>query len=264
MIVQAVADLGRRTRLRGRRYLDRTRFVGALLRAALDYPAAARPLGWRIVLDQIRFTAVQALPLLSVVALAIGAIVITEVHAQAAQLGLGEVLGGILTTVVVREVGPLLTAVLVIGRSGTAITAELATYSVLGESESLEALGVDMLQYHVLPRILAMAVSVAVLTVWFDTVVLLGGSVVAVLAGGAVSLADYAASVRLALTPADLWLTLLKSGLFGTGIAILSSYEGLLGGRKSTDIPQCVTRGVVASLLFVVLLATVFSVLLFL
>jgi phospholipid/cholesterol/gamma-HCH transport system permease protein len=262
LITGTLEGIGSSTRQRADRYLDRMRFIGAMLRSSAQYPATTRPLGLRIILNQIRFTAVQALPFLMTIAFVIGVTVVVQAHAQAARFGFSEVLGQILVTVVVRELGPLLTAIIVIGRSGTAIAAELATNGVLGETESMESMGVDPLQYLVVPRVVGAAISVAMLTIYFDAVTLGGGAVFAALLGQ-VSIHEYAASLRMALSPLDLWLTLGKGAIFGAGIATLCAYEGLTGGHRPTDIPQCVTRGVVASLLFVFFVSTLFSVTLY-
>ncbi|MFO7894760.1 MAG: ABC transporter permease [Longimicrobiales bacterium] len=260
MLVRTIAGIGSRARQRGQSWLGRIRFIGALARSATHYPATTRTQGFRVIINQIRFTAVQALPFLSIMALVIGLAVIAQASAQAARFGFSDVLGTILVTVVIRELGPLLTAIVVLGRSGTAIAAELATNGVLRETEALESMGVDPLQYMVIPRVAGAAISVAVLAVFFDVVALGGGAVFAWWLAD-VSPAALAVSVRDALTPMDLWLTVVKGGVFGLGIATLCSYEGLVGGRRPTDIPQCVTRGVVASLLFVFLVSVSFSLL---
>ncbi len=259
MVTAAVEGIGRRTRAFGRNLFNRVRFVGAIVRAVLHYPRTIRGLGLRVIINQIRFTAVQAIPFLLTMALVIGVVVIVQTNAQAARLGFSQVLGTILVTVVVRELGPLLTAVVVIGRSGTAIAAELATNGVLRETEAMEAMGVEPLQYLVVPRVIGGALSVAILTLFFDLIALLGGTLFAWILVH-VSIPDVLASIRAAAQPGDVWLTLAKGGIFGVGIATLSAYEGL-GGRRPTDIPQCVTRGVVASLLFVFLVSTSFSLL---
>lgn len=260
MIARAVSAVGRSTRSRAASWTGRVRFIGALVRSSLNYPVTTREQGLRVIINQIRFTAVQALPFLSIMALVIGLAVIAQASAQAARYGFSDILGTILVTVVIRELGPLLTAIVVLGRSGTAIAAELATNGVLRETEALESMGVDPLQYLVVPRVAGAVISVAVLTVFFDLVALGGGAMFAWWLAG-VSPAALADSIRAALTPMDLWLTVVKGGVFGLGIATLCSYEGLIGGRKPTDIPQCVTRGVVASLLFVFLVSVCFSLL---
>ncbi len=260
MVTHAVEAVGRRTREFGWNWGGRIRFIGAIVRAALHYPKTIRSLGLRVIVNQIRFTAVQAIPFLLTMALVIGVVVIIQTNAQAERLGFSQILGTILVTVVVRELGPLLTAVVVIGRSGTAIAAELATNGVLRETEAMESMGVDPLQYLVFPRVAGAAISVAILALFFDVIALVGGTLFAKMLVD-VSIADVMASIRAAAHPGDVWLTIVKGAVFGIGIATLSAYEGLLGGRKPTDIPQCVTRGVVASLLFVFLVSTSFSLL---
>lgn len=259
MITAAVENVGGATRRLGARAADRIHFIGAVTRGALAQPASFRPVGRRILLNQIRFTAVQAIPFLGAIAAMIGVAVMVQVSAQAARLGISDVLGPIVVSVVVRELGPLLTAVVVIGRSGTAIAAELATNTVLGETEALESMGIDPLQHFVLPRIVGMTISVMLLTVFFDAIALGAGALVGELVGVA-SASVYAESLKIALQPADLWLTLMKGAVFGAGIAILCCYEGLSGGQRATAIPQCVTRGVVGSLFFVFTVSVIFSV----
>src|SRR5690625_7447007 len=92
MLRAAVAGVGRRTRARSERYVGRARYLGAIVRAALHYPATTRGIGLRVVRDQIRFTAVQALPFVSAIALVIGVTVVVTAHAQAERLGFYEAL----------------------------------------------------------------------------------------------------------------------------------------------------------------------------
>lgn len=263
MSATAIATLGRSVRQRSSSYASRLRFLGAVARASVRYPSSAYPVLARTLVNQIRFTAVQALPFVLAIALLIGLTVLVETMAQAARLGLTATLGRILVTVVIRELGPMLTAIIVIARSGTAIAAELATSDVMGEVEAAEAMGVDPYQYWVLPRMLGTAVSVTLLIVYFDVVTVLSGLTLGD-ALGRVDLASSLAVFRAELSPADLWLTLAKGTLFGLGIALLCCYEGLRAGGRPTLVPICVTRGVVASLGFVFALSALFSALRFL
>lgn len=257
VITSALEALGRGTRLRALHVADRLQFVGATTRAALD-GAGLRGMGTRVLLNQIRFTAVQALPFLSSIAVMIGLTVMVQISGQAVRFGVTEAVGPILVAVVVRELGPLLTAVVVIGRSGTAIAAELSTNTMLGETEALESMGIDPLQHYVVPRIAGVTVSVMVLTVFFIVITLLVGGMAAQLWGVA-SIAAYLSSLRFALRPEDVVLTLVKGAIFGGGIAVLCSHAGLSGGKRATAIPQAVTRGVVASLFFVFATSVLFS-----
>jgi phospholipid/cholesterol/gamma-HCH transport system permease protein len=258
MLVSTVAGIGRRTRQVGAESLELVRFIGALVRSLMYYPATARVLWLRTLRNQIYFTAVQAFPFLGVIALMIGMVVIVQAYAQGVEVGFGDVLGRILASVVVRELGPVLTAVIVIGRSGTAIAAELATNAVLGETDAMEVAGVDPLQYLVLPRVIGASISAAMLTVFFNAVTLTAAAITAQMLKQTV-LSDFRESLRLALSVDDIWLMLIKGAVFGAGIATLCAFSGLLGGRKPTDIPRSVTRGVVLSLLFVFSVSALFS-----
>lgn len=260
MLLDAIAATGHGARQMGASSLLLTRFAGAMVRSVRTYPRTAWRLWWRSVLNQVRFTAADAIPFLGTVAMALGGIVIVEASAQAIKFGgASDTLGRLLASVIVRELGPLFTAILVIGRSGTAIAAELAACRVYGETDALEAMGVNPLHYFVLPRVVGAAISVAALTLLFDALTLGSGLLAAKLIHR-ISLTDYAASLRLAMRPFDPIAVTLKGAIGGAGIAALCAFEGLRAGRAPTEIPQAVTRGVVNSLLFVVLLTAVFAV----
>lgn len=261
MILDAIAATGASARQLGSASALVTRFAGAVMRSTLTYPRTAFRLWWRSVVNQVRFTATDAIPFVGTVAVVVGGIVIVEASAQAIKFGgLSDTLGRLLASVVVRELGPLLTAILVIGRSGTAIAAELAACRVYGEIDALEAMGVNPLHYFVLPRVLGVSLSVAALTLLFDAVTLTSGLLAARVIQK-ISLDEYVGSLRLAMRSWDVVEVILKGAISGAGIAALCAFEGLRAGRAPTEIPQAVTRAVVDSLLFVVGLAGLFAVL---
>lgn len=263
MIAGSLTSLGRATRMRLAGVLDHLHFLGATTRAGLDGTASFKTVGGRVLVNQIRFTAVQALPFLSSIAVMIGLTVMVQISGQTTRWGVSEALGPILVSVVVRELGPLLTAVVVIGRSGTAIAAELSTNTMLGETQALESMGIDPLQHYVLPRIIGMTISMTVLTVLFVAITLTVGGLAAQW-WGVTSAAGYMSSLRFALTVGDVWLTVIKGAVFGAGIAILCSHAGLAAGQRATAIPQAVTRGVVSSLFFVFATSVFFSIVFYL
>jgi phospholipid/cholesterol/gamma-HCH transport system permease protein len=260
MLLDAIAATGHGARQVGASSALLTRFAGAVMRSTLTYPRTAFRLWWRSVVNQVRFTATDAIPFVGTVAVAVGGIVIVEASAQAIKFGASDTLGRLLVSVIVRELGPLLTAILVVGRSGTAIAAELAACRVYGEIDALEAMGVNPLHYFVLPRIVGAAISVAALTVLFDAVTLTSGLLSARWIQQ-ISLEQYVGSLKLAMRPSDIISVTLKGAISGAGIAALCAFEGLRAGRAPTEIPQAVTRAVVDSLLFVVALTGIFAVL---
>ena len=223
-------------------------FLGATVRSALHYPGNAVGLGVRAVINQTRFTAVQALPLLIFVAALVSLPMSFGAMPFLADLGVAGTVEGPLLSILVGELGPAVAALLVVARSGTAVAAELAATRVTGEREALEALGVDTLQYYVLPRIVAFAASVALLAVFFDLVVV--GTMMIGHAQQGLEI-PFQSVIRQALTGGDILFILGKAVLFGVGIAVLSAMEGLEAGDSPVAIPIAVSRGTVQSFLWV-------------
>lgn len=254
-----ITAIGGKARGTSNDMLEAVRFVGSCVRAALSLPKNARNLSGRSLFMQVRFTAVDAMPIIFGLSLLIGALVIAQAHAQAVKYGVAQALGQILATVIVRELGPLFAAIIVVARSGTAIASELATARVMGEVTALEALGVDPVQLMVLPRLIGAAISVALLAMYFDAIAILGGLVstwgLAHLPPG-----DYLESLRLGLSTGDVFLVLGKGAVFGLGTAIICCWAGLRAARTPAAIPQSVTKGVVIAMVYVFTVWAIFAV----
>ena len=212
----------------------------------------------RVLINQIRFTALQAIFLVAFLAAILAFLVISQSIRQLGRFGAIDNLGTIMVVAVIRELGPLLTALIVVSRSGTAIAAEMATNRVMGEVTALEAMGIDPYIYLVLPRMLGAIVSVATLMVVFDAVALTSGFVAAATSG--MSLNRYTGIVLKTLSAGDVWLTLAKGIFFGAAVAVFCSYHGLAVKAGPTEIPQAVTRGVVATIVAIFIMSALFVV----
>jgi phospholipid/cholesterol/gamma-HCH transport system permease protein len=199
---------------------------------------------------QIRFTGLDALWLVGGTALLLGAVTLIQAFSQLSGLGVENYLGTLMVLIILRELGPLLTAILVIGRSSTAIAAELGSMQLNGEVDALVIHGVNPYQYLLLPRWLGVLVSVFVLVVCFDTAALAGGFLVAKLKYG-VSFGFFLESLRQALSNRDFATTLLKVLLFSGTITFHACHFGLGIHRSQTEIPQAVTKTVVSALVAV-------------
>jgi phospholipid/cholesterol/gamma-HCH transport system permease protein len=202
---------------------------------------------------QIRFTGLDAGVLVAGTALLLGAVTLIQAFSQLSGLGAENYIGTLMVLIVLRELGPLLTAVLVIGRSATAIAAELGAMQLNGEVDALAAHGVDPYQYLLLPRWLGVLVSVFALVVFFDAAALGGGFLVARLKYG-ITWGFFMASVRQALSNLDFAATLLKVFFFAGAITFHACHFGLRVQRSQTEIPQAVTRTVVTALVAVFIL----------
>jgi len=196
---------------------------------------------------QVRFTGLDALGLVSGTALLLGAVTLIQAFSQLSGLGAENYIGVLMVLIILRELGPLLTAVLIIGRSSTAIAAELGSMQLNGEVDALAAHGVNPYQYLLLPRWLGVLISVFVLVVFFDAAALAGGFLVARLKYG-VTFGFFMDSVRQTLSNRDFVATLLKVVLFSGAITFHACHFGLRIRRSQTEIPQAVTRTVVTAL----------------
>ena len=235
--------------------------VGALARFTFEalaslpaLPGAGRRVAGRVLLNQLRFTALEAVGLIILLSGVLSYLTISATITQLSRVGASEFIGELMVVVIVRELGPLLTALAVVSRSGTAITAELATNSVLGEVRALEGLGIDPYHYLVLPRLFGCVVSVCTLMVLFDVIAIFGGYLAAAAFGG-MSGARYLGIVLANLNTQDVVLTVLKGLLFGIVIGIIPSYQGLSVRHGPTEIPQAVIRGTVGSIAVIFVIA---------
>ncbi len=183
-------------------------------------------------------------------------LVISMAVRELGRVGAYDLIGRLIVIIIVRQLGPILTALAVVGRSGTAITAELATNTVLKEVQALEGMGIDPNHYLVLPRLLGCIISVTILTVIFDAVALLAGFLAAGSEG--MSGSRYTASVLASLNSTDVWVTLGKGVLSGLVIGIWSSYHGLAVRRGPTEIPQAVIRSTVGAIVMIFVVSALF------
>lgn len=231
-------------------FWTRTRFMLEALRAApLALPGRNRPV-FAVLLKQIYFTGLESAGIILVVALAIGTVIITQIIGLVGS-GNEPLIGKVLIWTVVRELGPLLTALVVVARSGAAIASELGTMKVGYEVETLELLGIRPEVYLVMPRIVGVIFSVMVLTVYFELAAILGGFLVASL-GWQVSYERFAEGIYAALSLREMSVSAIKSLFFGLLIGSACCGQGLSVGSSATQVPQAATRGVLQSLFLIV------------
>jgi phospholipid/cholesterol/gamma-HCH transport system permease protein len=164
------------------------------------------------------------------------------------QFGAQDILGTVLVIALFRELAPLLTALIVLVRAGTTTVVELATLRATGQVEALEALSIDPVHFLVVPRVIGLAISVFCLTVYFLIGAILSGYLFCYVQQLPLSLGDYLNQLVRALSWQDFLLLLLKTGFFGTAIAIITCYQGLARPLRLEQVPNATTRAVTQSL----------------
>ena len=242
-----MAFLGRQTIVR----LGAVAYLVAVAWTVLT--AAVRPRHWprpvrNVLARQILFTGFEATRFVSLIALLVGLSVVLQAQVFLRKFGQSGLLGPILIMVLIREVGPLLTNFVVIGRSGTAMATELASMKVNGEVKLLDAQGLDPFLYLVMPRVLGAAISIFCLTIIFVAVSFLSGFASGLLMGAQTGGPDvFVRSVFGAVTKADILNLLIKSFVPGLLTGVICCTEGLSVRGAVTEIPQAASRALVRS-----------------
>lgn len=213
-----------------------------------------------LIFREIRRSGLRLIPMFICMSSALGLVVIGQVVTRLSQVGaVASFLGPIMVAVVVRELGPLLTAMLVLSRAGTANVIELGTARALGEVEALEALGIDPVHYLVVPRVIGMALGVFGLTIYFIIGALLSGYVWAFVQNVPLLPGEYFRQLANGLTWVDFAVLVVKSCLFGVIIAIITCYHGLAQPLHLEDISRAAVSAVAQSILACVALDALFT-----
>ena len=219
---------------------------------------SARQVIWPLLFRETSRAGLRLLPMFLFLSVALGLLVIGQTVSWLTRVGAINYLGTIMVIVVVRELGPLLTALLVLARIGTANVIELGTARAMGEVEALEALGIDPIHYLVVPRAIGMALGVFALTVYLILGALLSGYLWAFLQDVPLRPGDYFQQLAGALSGLDFALLALKTLFFGFIIAIVTCYHGLAQPLRLEEVSFATIRAVAQSVIACVLLDALF------
>ena len=220
----------------------------------------ARNVIWPALLREIARAGLQLLPMFLFIAAALGLLVIGQSVSWLTRVGAINYLGIIMVIVVVRELGPLSAALIVLARIGTANVVELGTARALGEVEALEALGIDPVHYLVLPRVLGMAIGIFALTVYLIIGTLGSGYLWAFLQNVPLRPGEYFRQLTGALTVLDFALLALKSCAFGFIIAVVTCYHGLAQPLRLEEVSFATVRAGAQSVIACILVDALFIV----
>jgi phospholipid/cholesterol/gamma-HCH transport system permease protein len=208
--------------------------------------------------QEIARAGVALLPMFLFVAFALGFLVIGQTVSALARVGAINYLGSTMVIVVVRELGPLLAAMLVLARVGTAHVIELGTARAMGEVEALEALGIDPVHYLIVPRVIGMAAGIFSLTVYLIIGALASGYLWAFLQDVPLTPGDYFKQLAEALGWLDFALLALKAVAFGFFIAIVTCYHGLAQPLRLEEVSRVAVRAVTQGVIVCVLIDALF------
>ncbi|WP_296510058.1 ABC transporter permease [Rhodoferax sp.] len=250
----------------GRRLAGIQSHLGGLLRMTgqllLDSVQLARhPLQgpWRDVSGHLYRIGATALPITALVGFLIGVVLAYLMSKQLRQYGADSFIVNILGMSLIRELGPVLAAILVAGRSGSAITAQIGVMRVTEELDAMRVMGIPKGFRLVMPRTLAMAVAMPLVAVWTTLAALLGGMLASDLSMG-LTPAYFLSALPKTVEIANLWLALGKSCVFGVLIALIACHHGLRVKPDTQSLGEGTTASVVSSITMVILVDALFAV----
>lgn len=260
LLIATVAHVGRASIQAAAASAELLSFLGQTVIAlgrSLRRPSRIRV---RAVVALIEKTGLDAMPIVGLISFLIGVVLAYQGADQLARFGAEIFTVNLVGIGVLREMGVLLTAIMLAGRSGSAFTAQIGTMKVNEEVDAMRTIGMDPMEVLVLPRVLALMVSLPLLTFFADIMGLLGGAVMATTALD-ISFFQFARQLNAAVPISALLIGLMKAPVFAFIIALVGCFEGLKVSGSAESVGQHTTRAVVESVFLVMVLDAVFSIL---
>lgn len=256
----AVQGIGRRTVRYYRQLLGGLDFIGRSTVALAQGLIQPRRLRLTSVTRHVFDTGITAVPIVALIACLISVILAYMGAQQLRQFGADIFVVDLVTIGVLRELGVLLTAIIVAGRSGSAFAAELGAMRLNEEVDALEAIGVDPVEVLVLPRVLGLLIALPLLTMIADVIGLIGGALLchALLD---MPLTQYLNRASDAIANTTFWVGLVKAPVFAVLIALAGTWYGMRVRGSSRHLGQQTTAAVVAAIFLVILADALFAVL---
>jgi phospholipid/cholesterol/gamma-HCH transport system permease protein len=256
----ALAVIGRHAVHAGRNLVDGLAFFGRLCRTFLASLTSVKRLRPTSIARHVYDTGITAMPITALIAFLISVIIAYMSAQQLRGLGVDIYVVDLVTIGVLRELGVLLTSIIVAGRSGSAFAAELGSMKLNEEVDALIATGVDPYEVLVVPRVIGLTIALPLLTIIADIIGLIGGAVLCHYLLD-MPLTQYVNRVTVAISPTTFWVGLIKAPVFALLIAIAGCYRGLQVRGSARELGRLVTVAVVQAIFFVILADALFAVL---
>jgi phospholipid/cholesterol/gamma-HCH transport system permease protein len=234
-------------------------FLGRTVITALGALRSLHRLRLASITRHVYETGIQAIPIVALIAFLISVIVAYLGAQQLRQFGAEIFTVDLVAIAVLRELGVLLTAIIVAGRSGSAFAAEIGVMRLNDEIDALQSMGIDHFETLVLPRMIGLVIALPLLTIVADFMGLAGGALLSALLLD-ISLSQFIPRVQDALAPTTFWAGLIKAPVFAVVIAMVGCYRGLQVRSSSRELGRLTTVAVVQSIFLVIFVDAVFAV----
>jgi len=246
--------IGQKTTRSTDHYLNLFAFTYKLLSMIVKRPKAGRVLIRWAIIEQVFFTGVQALIVVIPIALIVGSMMMIQFTKLSGQVELGRMI----IILIVRELGPLITALVVILRSATAVTIEIGYMNVFNEIDAFEMTGIDPMRVICLPRLVGITSAILCLFIVFDLVSIVGGYTLA-WALTDIQMGNLLEQIGKAMTVSDITVGIVKAVFFGITITAVSLYRGFSVKKRITQIPMGASRSAVDCFFYVLIINIIIS-----
>ena len=226
--------------------------AGNLLRRPSRFPLTA-------LVHQMELVGVTALPIIGLMSFLIGIVIAQQGSVQLEQFGAEALTVNLVGRITLRELGVLMTAIMVAGRSGSAFAAQLGTMKLTEEIDAMRTIGISPIEALVIPRILAATFMMVLLGFYSALVAIIGGAVVGQFALG-IPFWTFIARIQEVVPEHDLWVGLIKAPVFGLIVALAGCYNGMQVRGNSEEVGRRTTMAVVSAIFAVIVLDAFFAV----
>jgi phospholipid/cholesterol/gamma-HCH transport system permease protein len=235
-------------------------FYGMLMVKTARTVVQPRRLRFKSLVYHMEETGLNAMPIVGLLAFLLGVVMAYQGATQLQRFGAEIFTVNLLGISILREIGVLITAIIIAGRSGSAFTAQIGTMKVSQEIDAMETLGLDPIEILVLPRIFALFITLPLLTFYANFIGLVGGAIMANLVLD-ISFSQFVAQLETAIDLTILLVGLVKAPVFAFVIAMVGCYEGLQVSGSAESVGRQTTQAVVESIFLVIVIDALFSVL---
>jgi phospholipid/cholesterol/gamma-HCH transport system permease protein len=234
-------------------------FIGRIVARAVVLVLRPGRIRMTSLVSHLERVGMNAMPIVGLLSFLVGMVIAFQGADQLRRFGAEIFTVNLLGISVMRELGILLTAIIVAGRSGSAFAAEIGTMQVNEEIDAIRTIGLDPVELLVLPRVTALMIALPLLTVYADVMGLLGGLAMAVVVLD-LSVAQFVETLRSAVPVWAFWVGIIKAPFFGALIALVGCREGLKVTGSAESVGIQTTRAVVVSIFLVIVVDAVFSI----
>ena len=218
-----------------------------------------RPKNLRLLLPQFYEIGVRSVPVIAITGAFIGMVMAVETYSQFKAIGQEDRLGSIINLSVVKQIGPVLASVMLAGRVGGALTAELGTMHVTEQLDALRVMGSDPIRYLVVPRFVSCVLLTPILTAYSDLLGIFGGWLIAVPVLGIPNGVYWFYSTHGGVETWQIMEGLINAVFFGGAIGLISCYKGFNSGAGASGVGRACTESFVASFLAIIVMNFIFA-----